>query len=436
MPLPCRPPPVRRLLGAALTLLLLAEAGCSATPPQAGGADPQRLGRVAVVATARQPEIRLEGFARGKGSGAAAGAGNTFARCLEPLGQSHCSGDFCGAVLIVWFGVCGVAGLVGGVVGAVSAPGQASVRQAEERLHAAVYAGEIQQALRRQVEGLARSQGQELPEVAAASLQQAAQHGDYRPLAEAGIDSVLEVTLRRVSSAGQGIDAPLQLLMQAHVRLIASRDNRVLGSSDFLYQGERRRLAEWSANDAAELLRALQDGYSALGAQIYDSVFRLYPFPDRDMHSAGWLSGAFGLAPLAPRNDWQLSASSFPGRTLEWALVDSTQPTLRWQAFPRASDRAAAAAEMARVGDVRYDLVIAEERHLAPARVVYRSEGLAQPSHRLISPLAAKHYYFWSVRAHFKLDGRERVTEWSATRVPGRQQLSAPSSWSYRFRTP
>jgi hypothetical protein len=45
--------------------------------------------------------------------------------------------------------------------------------------------------------------------------------------------------------------------------------------------------------------------------------------------------------------------------------------------------------------------------------------------------------FFWTVRARFELDGRERVTEWSATHWPAaNDELSVPSRACFRFRTP
>lgn len=166
----------RRALCAVMLLAQLVQAGCASAPRQPDRS-PAQLGR---VAAAQPPEIRLHGLVRGKGSGAAAGAGSTFAHCLEPLGQSSCSSDFCGAVLILWFGVCGVAGLVGGVVGAVQAPSASTVRQTEHRLRAGVDAGAIQNALRDQVVQLARDNGQALVEADSAALRQAARDHDYR----------------------------------------------------------------------------------------------------------------------------------------------------------------------------------------------------------------------------------------------------------------
>lgn len=432
-------PRARRLLCTGLCLALLLQAGCAGRLPTAAAADTRQqgqLGRVAVIAAARQPQIHLEGFARNKISGAAGTAGSTFVHCLEPIGHSNCSGDFCGAVLILWFGVCGVAGVVGGVVGAVKAPSGHAVRQAEGGLHKAVEAGEIQEALRRQVEQAAVAHGDAAVSVDAQVVRAAARGGDYRPLADSGVDSVLEVALSEVSTLGPAIDQPLQLLMQARVRLIRTADNRELRADEFLYQGERNLQAQWSAASGTRLVQALQAGYEALGTHIHEHVFMLYPFPDRRMLASDGRSTAFGLAPLSPPNIDRQPRESPRSRQQDWSRVTSSQPTLRWQAFPRPGDLRAAPSDMRRIDQVRYDLVIAEERHLAPARIVYRSEGLSEPKHTLLSPLRPRSHYFWSVRARFVLDGRQRVTEWSASQPSASNRLVSPSQDSYRFRTP
>jgi hypothetical protein len=116
--------------------------------------------------------------------------------------------------------------------------------------------------------------------------------------------------------------------------------------------------------------------------------------------------------------------------------VSGLQPTLRWQRFPRESDLQAAPAEMARVKNVSYDLVIAREHELAPAEIVYRRNGLSTPAHHLETPLAPHTGYFWTVRARFELDGRERVTEWGTTHYLARDWLTSPSRFSYCFKTP
>jgi len=119
----------------------------------------------------------------------------------------------------------------------------------------------------------------------------------------------------------------------------------------------------------------------------------------------------------------------------QWPKAESTTPLLAWEAFPRASDREAKPAEMARVANVGYDLVIAEEENLAAARVVYRREGLPSTEHRIEHPLAPGRRYLWSVRARFELDGRTYVTDWARI-GPSSEVLVAPSLVSYGFATP
>jgi hypothetical protein len=148
------------------------------------------------------------------------------------------------------------------------------------------------------------------------------------------------------------------------------------------------------------------------------------------------LSTAFGLAPISPPTRGQLSGDAVIGRVFEWTAADSLAPTLRWQSFPRDSDRAIAPEDMSRVRNVTYDLVIAREENMAPGEVVYARSGLPAAGHVLETALKPGKRYFWTIRAHFDLDGRPRVTEWGSTRFIVREPAPAPTRSSYRFRTP
>lgn len=417
-------------------LVVLLQSGCAVVPPAPPMPSQTALGRVAVVAGAQMPEIGFEGVVHGKAQGAAFGAGSSFLSCMGALGQGSCTGSVCGALVIVMLGVCGVAGLVGGVSGAVMAPGADRVEAAQSTLVTALDARTIQESLRAQLEAAAQARGTPLVAVPADLAIHAAQQHDYRPLAAAGVDTVLEVALTQVGTRGFGIDAPVQLHMRAQARLIRTQDNTETGLLREVHQGARLKLAEWSTEQAAPLLQALGQGYEQLGAQIHDDVFALYEFPDRQAHAIGWLATATGLAPLAPETLVHLTGDPFLGRYLEWQAVDSLRPTLRWQGFPRGSDLAMAPAEMARVTQVRYDLLVASEHNLVPVEIVYRRTGLPDAAHALEVALPPASRYFWTVRARFQLDGRERVTPWAGLYVYGAERQTAPSRLSYRFRTP
>jgi hypothetical protein len=259
---------------------------------------------------------------------------------------------------------------------------------------------------------------------------------DFGALAATGADSVLETTLLSAGTTGSGINAPVMVYMTARARLLRVGGGKEILSADYTYVGRKLTLAGWSANDAAALLKELESGYDALGGHIFESVFQLYPLPDSSSHPAGILSTAVGLAPIHPPNRGQLTGDIVMGNLFEWTTVDSLRPTLRWQAFPRPSDIAKAPGDMGRVRNVRYDLVIAREENLAPADIVYRGDALASPEQALPISLRPRTRYFWTVRARFELDGRERVTEWASTNYWIREQVTAPSIFSYRFKTP
>ena len=139
-----------------------------------------------------------------------------------------------------------------------------------------------------------------------------------------------------------------------------------------------------------------------------------------------------GLKPELPRADRE-------------SQVDQLRPTFRWEAFPRAEDLAEivprgderiaavsyewrlwkvgkefsgtglAPESTARIGvtsDYKYSWRH-ECRDTDPGELVYTKQGLVTPEHTLETPLESNSRYFWTVRAHFTLDGKRRATEWS-----------------------
>jgi hypothetical protein len=434
----------QRFTALLIAIVLALQSGCVTFPrkPVALGTHYQAtLGKVAIVAPSQAPEIKLEGLVRSKGEGALKGAGKAFGTCADMAANGSCSGAICGAAYILWFGVCGVGVVVGSVIGAVATPGSDEVHTAETALSAKT----IQEALRGQVVGAASANGASLVSVSPESAQAAAQLRDYQTLAVAGVDTVLEVTLVKVGTVSvtsegvetgnDGFNPPLFLSMTAHVRLIRTSDNVELFAADYVYLGEKLKLSEWSANQAEPLLHALEVGYKTLGSHIYDNVFLLYPLPEWKAQHAGWLAFAYGLAPTYPRVRGSHVEDDVSFLPSNWTTVDSLRPTLSWQAFPREADIKAAPEEMGRVKNVRYDLVIAREHNLAPVEVVYWREGLRDTRHTLDTSLKPNTRYFWTVRARFEFDGRERVTEWGSTSYWIRGQWTSPSQWSYRFKT-
>jgi hypothetical protein len=323
---------------------------------------------------------------------------------------------------------------VGGAVGAAKAPGAGGVSAAEAIFATALDAGTIQESLRGQTVAAALGKGAGLRSVSPESAQAASQLRDYRSLAAEGVDTVVEVALTKAGTLGSGINEPLLLRMEARVRVIRTGDNAEIFATNYSHQGKSLKLSEWLANQGEPLLRALEAGYESLGSHIYDEVFLLYPFHDLYGQEGGrFLS--FGLEPIDPSMGHGLFQRGGPiSSDIGWPKVNNLQPTLRWQRFPRDFDVETSPEEMGRVKNVRYDLVVAQEHYLAAAEIIYRREGLSEAVHTVETPLRPGARYFWTVRARFELDGRQRVTDWGQWFM--RAKVTAPSSWSYRFRTP
>ncbi len=121
--------------------------------------------------------------------------------------------------------------------------------------------------------------------------------------------------------------------------------------------------------------------------------------------------------------------------------VDSLQPMLRWESYPRPGDVGSVPGQPKRISDVTYELNIWKATEGYPYEPVYDREGLAEPSHKVELPLEPSTDYIWTVRARFRLDGRTRVSEWGMSRYPGVPVFQSPADVVpnpnyYRFRTP
>lgn len=152
-----------------------------------------------------------------------------------------------------------------------------------------------------------------------------------------------------------------------------------------------------------------------------------------------WVVGCAGTVPVSGLRP------NYPEPSLKFVEVDSLQPTLSWEAFPRPIDLAVdKEGVQGRVSNVTYDLRIwradEESPREYPAEIVYERRGLREPWHTIEQPLKPSFMYFWSIRARFELDGQPRVTQWGVTEHPQCSQLGrlpiVPNPLHYRFRTP
>ncbi len=131
-----------------------------------------------------------------------------------------------------------------------------------------------------------------------------------------------------------------------------------------------------------------------------------------------------GLRAEYPEQSFRLYLDTPPGA---FVPVDSLQPTLRWESFPRSKDLEQ---KIGQVENVVYQLRILGKEF------TYARDDLREPCHRMDVPLKPSEKYLWTVRACFELKGENRCTVWGALSKWEYWTFSHPNSWSYRFQTP
>lgn len=156
-----------------------------------------------------------------------------------------------------------------------------------------------------------------------------------------------------------------------------------------------------------------------------------------------------GLKPISPTQYYSVT-----DKALEFAEVQSLQPTLSWEPFPGRHEwplsplqpEPFVSVNPSRVSNVTYDLIIWNLDAGNATDVIYERQGVPETCHTLEEPLAPSTQYYWSVRPRFELDGQTRVSAWSLTTVPWypgrsprvkeRNHSRIPSLNYYRFETP
>ena len=412
----------------AITALLMQQSCASTSKSLITNTDRDKLARIAIISPPHEPITDIEGLAHNKIEGVAIGAGDSFYSHSAPaasLFAGGCSGTdegaaFCGAAAVIWLSIFSVSSMLGGFSGAMKAPSGEEMKKAELSLAKAVHSAGIQDSLQKQIVKRAQANGRNITIVPDTEFG-AIGTDEYQQLADKDIQTVLEVTLTKLNVIGTDIeiDSPLQLQMEAQVRILDIVNDQEMFSQKYLHRGKSLHLSEWLADPEVHLLPAVKNGYQSLAAKIYENVFMLYPLSSKKTLFSGISS--YGLAPSHPK----LSLV---------ATVKERQPELSWQSFPQPEDLEALSEDLSKIRNVKYDLVIARGKYNVPYEVVYRREGLENNRHKLELMLMPGTKYFWSVRARFELDGEQRVTDWGVTDTRS-LAMTTPSQCSYMFTT-
>lgn len=409
-----------RLIG---FIFLIAVQGCAHTPPSPLPESlQQQLGKIGVVATSTEGQQvfgspgtgRLSNIWKGASLFAAVGAGvgahgSYMAPILVPAGAAI--------------------GLVGGAFyGAVASE---SWQKADRTFQSIVAELDLNQALTQHLTAFAQAHGYALTQLSIIMQEGPQQQTRYAVVQRDGIDTVLEIQDLTVNlvPAEYMVNPHRVLTLSARVRLIRTVDETVLDdrvATDKL--GPALLLDGWTANQAIRFRQEVQQATERLAEQIITDYFMLYPFPDRitgtglflDVHLKGLQRYYPGESPdhfghktvqekdIRAKYGWDDFLGLSPRIPAEFLIlaqsrVDSLQPTMSWEPFPGSN--------------VTYDLKIWRAGRLGPDTLVYSRTNLDQPTHKVETALEPSSLYYWSVRAHFSEQGRERITDWSRRSV-------------------
>ncbi len=253
-----------RLLTWTAFALILGSLGCAArsarvTPLAVGRPEP--LGLVAGQFT---PRVVYHVPPAGRGAGAVRGAAAGFAGALG-------SGN-----LFLLLGAPIVAGITA-VEGAITARPAEEVEQAETTLKRAFADLPLHADLRARIERLAQARtGRALVSIAEAGPTDAEERPDYRPLAERGIATVVEVSVPVVGfrPVGSVVGNPsLQLVTVGRLRLVSVADGGELARRAFTYQGGTYKFAEWAAGDAERFRAEIERATEQLAWTLVKALF-------------------------------------------------------------------------------------------------------------------------------------------------------------------
>lgn len=388
------------------------------------------------------PRSNFATFSKGRPQGAATGAlagGTTSALAVVIVaGTAGAAAPYALVLAPLFIGAGAVGGAVGGTVAAVPADKSQEIESAIRAWSASL---DSQHALARRVGAVAGKAG-------VVPLAPRPQAGSALEIAIEAIEleGCVARTLFDPSSCPGGTRNPaLALTLQARARLVATASGEELFARGFHYHSPRRELARWVADDGRLLTEELERAYQDLAERVHDAFFLTSSAQIAQSSTLTGMPGSadYGLCWLAPRSPaarplliselWALPFAKgeiCESSDLHFPTVDSLQPLLRWDAFPRPVDSQEVTA-------ITYDLKVWDVEDCARHAVVYERAGLRFPEHRLEAPLEPGRRHFWSIRARFFASGYTKVTPWSFF-APGTtcELAEVPDGQWHRFVTP
>lgn len=289
-----------------VALVFAGQIGCSHTPKRTDASGPDirinlenprdlpddtkvNLGAIGVVSARYESDIKLR-EPMNKATGALSGAGASALSVAKTAGEMGKAGIF----LLPFIPVAAVVGAIAG--GSAGVPGE-KVEAARASIETAIREVKIQETLQNQITEHAREKTT-YPLLRLEGLGPASPGAreSYPSLPGINLDSIFEIGVTSVNLEGFGytpgsgleyINSFLWLSMDTRVRLVRVADDTEIFNRSFttICYGQRLKLLDWGANDAAMLRQEI----SKCLPSVRDRIAKDFWAPSRDL-TGNWIS--------------------------------------------------------------------------------------------------------------------------------------------------
>ena len=256
---------------------------------------------------------------------------------------------------------------------------------------------------------------------------------DYSQLADSDYPTILELSLIEVKIRSSGAKTlPLCLSMKVSARQIDSRSGIEKNRITYRHRAGCVAFNRMIADEGKSFSKLINDAYEKVAEEIVDDFFLLY-YPKQAIDKSKvkksiGLVPEFVLKPVYPpigekfmdfKSVFSKKPKNFTGYGgMHFVDIDTLRPRFQWEAFPRQIDFGQDGLRENPFSNITYDLRLyrgmmsGKVNLVAPIDLVYSTQGLKNNHHQITKPLQPCSWYYWTVKARFRLAGVTRSTDW------------------------
>ena len=408
-------------------------ASCATTQPLPSTESRLQLGNLGVTAISSIPNVDFHTYARGWVSGAAkGGATGMFEGLLHSLveiSRNPPSGAYADPIMLITMVlITTTSTIASGIEGGLAAVPKKTAEETERELQQTIGSVNLADDLVHNIVNTASRR----PDVAQYPITYLGKvtssiDTNIQQWKDQGINSVVEVQLTDAGfRGGSGSRPVVSFYLNARTRLLEIQTGNLIFARDFQFMSHSLPIADWFSNRSQALATSFVQALQGLAERIIDELFLVTRFP---FDSGYWTLpgqpefGACWFRPLYPELKYTSLLYSIrtgqPGVHILYTDVDSLQPTLKWEAFPRPRDQKPDNhTVLEKISNVSYDLKIWEAPNGYPERLIIDVSGLSEPQYQPVIELKPKTRYFWTFRTRYHLAGQAQVSRWAFSNIP------------------